>query len=380
MRIACDLPLAAADERDRFPRPPFCRAARRAPLSQPATVRASDSRGDLQQRRHGRRVAQSPDHLDGRQANLLVASGRGLQHGRRQHDAFAIADGVDDQRRSFRRGLGQLRRQRLDDLVSRQLAGRAQTQSETLPCPATSVARPAAEFPRSPRAIIAPRVASRIRCFGTSALRIASYTSTAASFLPSASNRSAHKMPPSAMADRTAGFAPANAWWSAWIALLAADLAERNGGGRCHFLVVIVEPRGQLIDGLRRSLDADRIDHAHQQLALQLAGRFDQRRVGRRIGNRLQRNPRPRRQAARRSAASPIPAPPPCCRRSTVACRRRPSLQALPSEVARSIASRSPPQETATPIRRRSNPSFGRTMPPGSEETTIANGTIQRNP
>ena len=60
------------------------------------------------------------------------------------------------------------------------------------------------------RARIAPRVASTMRGLGTSALRTRSYSFAASAGWPAASSRSAHRMQPSATAERTAAGAAAS--------------------------------------------------------------------------------------------------------------------------------------------------------------------------
>ncbi len=73
-----------------------------------------------------------------------------------------------------------------------------------------------------------------------------------------------------------------------------ADLPQGHGGGRSDFGVLVGQAAGQEIDGGRIAADADRIDRADQQVALQRISRLAQRFVGFGAGNRFQCDAGPR--------------------------------------------------------------------------------------
>ena len=97
--------------------------------------------------------------------------------------------------------------------------------------------------PAACRARIAPRVASRTRCLGTSALRTRSYSFAASAGLPSASSLSAQRMQPSATAERTAGGSGRQRLLQRLASPRAsADPAQGHGRGRGHFGVGVLQP------------------------------------------------------------------------------------------------------------------------------------------
>ena len=74
---------------------------------------------------------------------------------------------------------------------------------------------------------------------------------------------------------------------------LAADVPQGHRGGRGHVAIGILQPRDQSIDRLRVAANSERIDHADQEPAVQLAGGRPQGIVGRGAGNDFQGDARP---------------------------------------------------------------------------------------
>ena len=68
----------------------------------------------------------------------------------------------------------------------------------------------------------------------------------------------------------------------------AADVAQGHRGGRGHGGIGILQPRDQAIDRLRVAANPQRIDHADQEPAVQLAGGRPQGVVGRGVGDDFQ--------------------------------------------------------------------------------------------
>ena len=100
-------------------------------------------------------------------------------------------------------------------------------------------------------------------------------------------------MQPSATAERTPSGAVASDASRAWAAASPPIRPSAKALDRSHVRVGILQPRDQGVDGLRVAADAERIDHAHQQPALQLAQGLAQGGIRRFAGDRFQGDPRP---------------------------------------------------------------------------------------
>ena len=70
------------------------------------------------------------------------------------------------------------------------------------------------------------------------------------------------------------------------------DAAQRVGSRRSDFHVLVGQPRSQCCDRLRILADADRIDHADEQVAMELIERLAQQFIHSRIGIGLEGKPR----------------------------------------------------------------------------------------
>ena len=86
--------------------------------------------------------------------------------------------------------------------------------------------------------------------------------------------------------------------------------------------ILVLQMRGQGIDGGIIAANADRVDRADQQLPLSESIALRKRFVGFRTGNRFQRDPRPRGQLLVGQQLAPGPAPPAPSRGRPAACRR----------------------------------------------------------
>jgi hypothetical protein len=72
-----------------------------------------------------------------------------------------------------------------------------------------------------------------------------------------------------------------------------SNATQSHGRRRRHRRVVVAEPLGEHVDGLGVATHADRVDHADQHAAFELAGRLAESGVGFGAGNHFQRRSRP---------------------------------------------------------------------------------------
>ena len=211
--------------------------------------------------------------------------------------------------------------QRVGHLAAGQLAGGAQSEGEQRLVGRLQLLDQQRHAGRS-RARIAPRVASRIRCFGHVGLadgvvELARPRSPCPRPATSRRRGCSPRRPPSGPRPaRRPAIAPGPWRPPAPPMRPRATAAAEATSASASFSRAI-----EAVDRLGVAADADRVDHADQQPALQLAHGLAQRVVGGRIGNRLQGDPRPGGKflvgQQRRQGRHGVLA----CRRWPVACR-----------------------------------------------------------
>ena len=196
----------------------------------------------LQERRNAGDVAQSLEHAEGRAPHLDRAALGGPQHDREAPSCRRGRPGPPTTGLAATAPHGPTRPpgHRSPPVPANSRATRNPTASR--PLSSERSCSTSSGTPAVPRARMAPRVASRIRCGRTSALRTASYNFTASAEWPLARARSALRMQPSAAAERTPAGASAGACFQGLDGRLAADAAQGHGRGRSHLGVGVGQP------------------------------------------------------------------------------------------------------------------------------------------
>ena len=256
--------------------------------------------GGIQQHGHAGDVAQAVEHADGREAQLLRAAAGGFENGGQDGRIAAVGQGQQQEGLPVRAAPAQLGGQRLGHLAAGKLAGRAQADAEqglVRRAQLLEQQRHAGRLPGEDRPADRLEHASAWarppcgRCRTASRLR---------RVCPAARNRSAQRMQPSATAGRTAAGAAARDWlralaaWSPPMRPRATAAAEAtSASASLSFL-------HEAADRLRVAADADRVDDADEQPALQLAH-----------GARAGRRPPPDRESPPGRSAPRRPAPGP---------------------------------------------------------------------